>query len=105
MEDTSGTSFSVQRVDVNTMEDWKTPPKVEFEKAASLEIARLVLRIFGAVYIGAFLLVFVALFLKDATVANITDVLKFLIQSLLPLVTLAVGYYLGDRSSQLTAEA
>jgi hypothetical protein len=35
---------------------------------------------------------------KDATFEKGSDLVKFLVQLPLPIVTLAVGYYLGDRN-------
>jgi apolipoprotein N-acyltransferase len=80
--------------------EWKTDPIVGFEQRASLVIAQWVLIIFGGVYILAFLVVFVLLFKADATFDKGVEMVRFMIQSLLPLVTLAVGYYLGDRNRQ-----
>lgn len=41
---------------------------------------------------------FILLFKNDAAMFDkVTELLKFLVQSVVPLVTLAVGYYLGDR--------
>ena len=95
---------TIQRVDLNEVKDWKTPPTVEFEKVASLAIAKLVLGIFGGVYVLSFILIWQLLPKEDATFINVTDILKFLVNSVLPLVTLAVGYYLGDRSSQTKSD-
>jgi hypothetical protein len=38
---------------------------------------------------------------SDATFEKGSELIKFMVQSLLPLVTLAVGYYLGDRNRHL----
>ena len=95
---------TIQRVDLNEVKDWKTPPTVEFEKVASLSIAKLVLAIFGGVYVLSFVLIWQLLPKEDATFTNVMDILKFLVNSVLPLVTLAVGYYLGDRSSQTKSD-
>jgi hypothetical protein len=80
--------------------EWKADPIIGFEQRASLAIARWVLMIFGGVYGLAFAAMF-ALFLRtDANFERGSDLVKFMIQSILPLVTLAVGYYLGDRGRQ-----
>jgi hypothetical protein len=102
-EGTSGTP-SIQRIDLRTVEEWQTPPRVEFEKVASLTIAKWVLAIFGGVYAFSFVLIWQMLSKEDASFVNAMEILKFLVQSVLPLVTLAVGYYLGDRSSMAKSE-
>lgn len=80
--------------------EWKTDLIAGFEQRASLAIAQWVLIIFAGVYALAFVALFVLFFLADATFEKGSDLVKFMIQSLLPLVTLAVGYYLGDRNRQ-----
>src|SRR4051794_31752474 len=82
--------------------EWKQDPIVGFDRMASLTIARWVLIIFGGVYLLAFLAMFLLFYRTDATFEKGSDLVKFMIQSLLPLVTLAVGYYLGDRNRQQT---
>jgi hypothetical protein len=52
------------------------------------------------VYLLAFLAAFILMFQQDATFEKGAELIKFMVQSLLPLVTLAVGYYLGDRNRQ-----
>jgi hypothetical protein len=78
--------------------EWKTDPLVGFDQRASLAIAQWVLVIFGGVYVLAFVATFVLFWKTDTTFEKGSDLVKFMIQSLLPLVTLAVGYYLGDRA-------
>jgi hypothetical protein len=80
--------------------EWKTDPIVGFDQRASLAIAQWVLTIFGGVYVLAFTATFILFWRTDATFEKGSDLVKFMIQSLLPLVTLAVGYYLGDRARQ-----
>jgi hypothetical protein len=80
--------------------DWKADPIVGFEQRATLAIAQWVLIIFGGVYVLGFIGMFILFFQTDATFEKGADLVKFMIQSLLPLVTLAVGYYLGERSRQ-----
>lgn len=82
---------------------WKTDPVVGFDQRASLAIAQWVLVIFGGVYVLAFVATFVLFWKTDATFEKGSELVKFMIQSLLPLVTLAVGYYLGDRARQQQA--
>lgn len=84
--------------------EWKNDPLVGFEQRASLAIAQWVLILFASVYVLAFLATFLLLWRTDATFEKGADLIKFMIQSLLPLVTLAVGYYLGDKNrSQQTS--
>lgn len=92
-------SSAVESIDLREVEEWKDPPKVTFGEMASLQIAKWVLMIFASVYALCFILAFVMLFLGDVTYDKSLDLVKFLLSSILPLVTLAVGYYLGDRQS------
>ncbi|MBY0526599.1 MAG: hypothetical protein K2R98_24600 [Gemmataceae bacterium] len=78
--------------------EWKDDPIVGFDQRASLTIARWVLSIFGGVYGLSFVGLFILFFKPDATFEKGSELVRFMIQSLLPLVTLAVGYYLGDRN-------
>ena len=78
--------------------EWKTDPILGFEQRASLAIAQWVLIIFGGVYLLASVALFILFFTSDATFEKGSELVMFMIQSLLPLVTLAVGYYLGDRN-------
>lgn len=80
--------------------EWKTDLRVGFEQRASLSIAQWVLWIFGGVYLLGFVATFVLFSKPDATFEKGSELVRFLVQSLIPLVTLAVGYYLGDRSRQ-----
>jgi hypothetical protein len=77
---------------------WKDDPVLSFEHRASLTIASLVLGIFAGVYILSFIAMFFLFYRTDATFEKGSELIKFMVQSLLPLVTLAVGYYLGDRN-------
>ena len=81
-------------------QEWKQAPVVGFDQRASLVIAQWVLMIFGGVYLLAFISTFLLFWRTDATFEKGSDLIKFMIQSPLPLVTLAVGYYLGDRNRQ-----
>jgi hypothetical protein len=78
--------------------EWKDDSVVGFEHKASLAIARWVLTIFGGVYSLSFVAMFFLFYRTDATFEKGSDLVKFMVQSLVPLVTLAVGYYLGDRT-------
>ena len=91
-------------VDIRQVEEWKEPPRVSFDQMASLQIARWVLVIFGGVYILSFLLALVILRQEGATYDKSMELVKFMVTSILPLVTLAVGYYLGDKTSRSDAE-
>ena len=88
----------VGRVDIRDVEKWKDPPKVSFDQLASLQMAKWVLWIFAGVYGACFILGLRVLWLKDVTHDIGVDLIKFMLTSVLPLVTLAVGYYLGDKS-------
>src|SRR5580704_7371224 len=83
--------------------EWKDDPVVGFEHRASLAMARWVLTIFGGVYAFSFVAMFFLFYRSDATFEKGSELIKFMVQSLLPLVTLAVGYYLGDRNRNLPA--
>jgi hypothetical protein len=78
--------------------EWKEDPLIGFDQKASLAIARWVLIIFGGVYSLSFVAMFFLFYRTDATFEKGSELIKFMVQSLLPLVTLAVGYYLGDRN-------
>ena len=80
--------------------EWKTDPIIGFEQRASLAIAKWVLIIFGGVYALSFIATCFLFCKTDATYEKGSELVKFMIQSLLPLVTLAVGYYLSDRNRQ-----
>lgn len=54
------------------------------------------------VYALSFIAMFILFLRTDATFEKGSELIKFLVQSLLPLVTLAVGYYLGDRNRQVS---
>src|SRR4051812_21351627 len=82
--------------------EWKQDPIVGFEQRASYTIAQWILIIFGGVYVLGFIAAFILLFSKDATFEKGSDLVKFMVQLPLPVVTLAVGYYLGDRNRQHT---
>jgi len=78
--------------------EWKEDPVIGSETIASLAIVRWVLMIFGAVYTLSFTAMFFLFYRTDATFEKGSELVKFMLQSILPLVTLAIGYYLGDRN-------
>ncbi len=83
--------------------EWKRDPIINFDQRASYTIAQWILVIFGGVYLFGFIAVFILFSWKDASFEKGSDLVKFMVQLPLPLVTLAVGYYLGDRDrSQAT---
>lgn len=91
---------NVQQVNINDIPAWRDPPKeVPFHQRAPLEIARWILSIFAAVCLFCFFHVWWMSFLPGADFDKSTDFLKFMVNSVLPVVTLAVGYYLGDKRS------
>jgi hypothetical protein len=91
---------AIPDLDITQDEDWKDPPQISFDKQASYEVARWVLFIFAGVYALCFVMGFIMLGFQDAKYDGALELLKFMISSILPLVTLAVGYYLGDKSKQ-----
>lgn len=88
----------VEKVDIRDVPEWKEPPRITFDQRASFQIARWVLVIFGGVYVLCFGLGFYLMTLEGATFEKSVDLVKYLLGAILPLVTLAVGYYLGDKS-------
>lgn len=94
----------VGRIDITKTGEWQTPPVVEFEKVASLTIATWILAIFAGICALAFGSIWLVLQKDDATFKEVADMLKFMVQAVIPLVTLAVGYYLGDRSGSTNTE-
>jgi hypothetical protein len=119
MSDTEGNEAKPEKIELGEggerQEESKVPririgERSQFEKGklaalpprekASLEIARWVLIIFAGVYILCFTMSLLMIFFVDGVdFQNSTELVRFLLGSVLPLVTLAVGYYLGDKSS------
>ena len=93
---------SVPTVDIGDEEEWEEPLVVTFDQRASLQIARWVLLIFAGVYLLCFVMAFRMMFMEGATFDGSLELVKFMLTAVLPLVTLAVGYYLGDKSRQDT---
>lgn len=91
--------FIVDKVDLRDVPKWEEPPQITFEQKASLQIARWVLVIFGGVYVLSFGLAFYFMTLEGATFEKSVDLVEYMVGAILPLVTLAVGFYLGDKSS------
>lgn len=77
--------------------EWKDQPEVSFNEKVSFRIARWILIVFTAVCIGTCILIFLAFNREDATFEGISQLIQFPLTVILPLVTLAVGYYLGDK--------
>lgn len=98
MSDTPPQDSLKPLIDLKKTTSWKDDLTVGFEHRAPLTIAGWVLGIFGGVYSLSFVAMFFLFFRTDATFGKGAELIKFLVQSLLPLVTLAVGYYLGDRN-------
>jgi hypothetical protein len=97
MSDAPPEGREIPVIDIRDEEDWQGPLEVSFDQAASLQMARWVLIIFGGVYALGFIMAFATLFLHDATYDKAVELVKFMVSSILPIVTLAVGYYLGER--------
>jgi hypothetical protein len=93
---------STPTVDIGDEQVWDKPPVVtepSFDQQASLHMARCVLGIFGGVYLLCFAIVFCLMRMKDATFDGGVELVKFMLSSILPLITLAIGYYLGERNN------
>ncbi|WP_428308875.1 hypothetical protein [Lacipirellula sp.] len=91
----------METVDIKDEAVWEQPPVVtepSFDQKASLEMAKHVLAIFGGVYLLCFIMAFAMMCMKDATFDGTLELVRFLLSSILPLITLAIGYYLGDRN-------
>jgi hypothetical protein len=86
-------------VNIEEVDEWREPPEITFEQIPSLQIAKWVLSIFAGVYLLCFVLAFGLLFSHGAEYDKGVELLKYMLGSILPLVTLAVGFYLGDRSA------
>lgn len=89
----------VDTVDIRDVPEWKELPRITFDQRASFQIARWVLVIFGGVYALSFGLGFYVMTLEGATFEKSVDLVEYMVGAILPLVTLAVGYYLGDKSN------
>lgn len=90
---------AVDKVDIRDVIEWKEPPRITFDQRASFQIARWVLVIFGGVYVLSFGLAFYLMTLEGATFEESVDLVEYMVGAILPLVTLAVGYYLGDKTN------
>lgn len=96
-------STVIRTVNIDDVDVWKQPPVVtepSYDQRASLQIAIAILIIFGVVCVLSFVLLFFMHFREDATFEGLAEMGKFMVTSILPLVTLAVGYYLGERSGK-----
>jgi hypothetical protein len=88
-----------QTIDIRDVADWKQGPVETFDQRASLAIARWILGVFAGVYFLSFVMAFSMFWLtEEVSYDKAADLVKFLLQSTLPLVTLVVGYYLGDKA-------
>ena len=89
----------MDKVDLRHEHKWAEPPQSTFDQRASFQIARWVLVIFGGVYLLSFGLAFYLMNLEGATFEKSADLVEYMVGAILPLVTLAVGFYLGDKGS------
>ena len=80
----------VDRIDIANVEEWEKPPRMSFGQRASLEIARYVLLIFAGIYLFCFVLAFYMITLPRSWYNKSVELIKYLVGSILPLVTLAV---------------
>lgn len=100
----SNTSKKLSQIDIGISKWSATPGPQTFNEKATLEIARRVLILFGFVLLSCFVVAIIMLFKEDSLVYdNIIDLIRTMLGSIVPLVTLAVGYYLGDKSSTVDA--
>ena len=81
-------------------EEWQVETKeLSAEQKASLEVARYVLAIFAGVYLLCFAVAIAMLYCVDGTTFDqVIEIIKYMLGSVIPLATLAVGFYLGDKS-------
>src|ERR1700759_1100124 len=96
-------SATIGTVNIDDVDVWKQLPVVtepSYDQRASLQIAIAILIIFGGVCLLSYVLLFFMYFKEDATFEGLAEMGKFMVTSILPLVTLAVGYYLGERSTK-----
>ena len=93
--------MSVDTVDISVESEWNEPPKITFRQKASLQIARWMLIIFTIVNGLCFVLAFMLLKREESTFDGGIELVKFLLSTILPVVTLAVGYYLGERNQEI----
>ncbi|MCH8879217.1 MAG: hypothetical protein IID34_04965 [Planctomycetes bacterium] len=89
----------VDKVDIRDVPEWKEPLRITFDQRASFQIVRWVLVIFAGVYVLSFGLAFYLMTLEGATFEKSVHLVEYMVGAILPLVTLAVGYYLGDKTS------
>jgi hypothetical protein len=79
----------------------RTPDRgVGTEPAVSRATVRWMLSMFGVMYTFYILTMFVPFYRAAATVEPRSELIGFLVQCLLPLVALAVGYTVGHRNRQ-----
>ena len=100
LQQLSPTAPIVQVVDIDDEPDWLETPTVSFDSKATFQVARWLLIIFSGVYVLSFVMGFGMFFMADKEQFNgMLELVKFLLGTIIPLVTLAVGYYLGDKNS------
>ena len=72
-------------------------PTITFQDKVSFRIARWILIVFTIICILTCGLIFYAFEREDATFEGIVLLIQFPLSTIMSLVTLAVGYYLGDK--------
>ncbi len=92
---------SVEKLDIGADDEFNNLRESipTFDQKASLQIALWVLLLFAFVYLFCFIFGFCMLSAEGASFDGVFEYVKFMLTSILPLVTLAVGYYLGDKSN------
>lgn len=92
----------VIKINIANEKAWKEPPVVTeptFDQKASMRIAAWIVMLFAGVYLFCFAFGFFMIFSQDASFDGGLEFVKLMLSSILPLVTLAVGYYLGDKNN------
>lgn len=90
----------VDKIDIDDELDWLETPTVSFGSKATFQVASWLLIIFAGVYVLSFVMGFGMFFMSDKErFDGMLELVKFLLGTIIPLVTLAVGYYLGDKNS------
>lgn len=87
-------------IDIGNESDWIEPygPSVLISRR-HLKL-RDSLLIFACVYGMTFIVAIIFAFKSDATFKDGIELVRFLLTTIIPLVTLAVGYYLGNQAKQ-----
>lgn len=91
------TESEVLTIDLGEEEGFKSLVRAEFAQPTSLRIARGVLALFACVSVLCFVMAFLMFLQEGADHHDSLELVRMLFNGILPLVTLLVGYYLGER--------